>query len=60
MDNSKNTRRNWLKRISAGMVGLIAAEQVMGKAMSSSSHVKTFNPDRAMIAPEDSIKITRL
>lgn len=49
MDNSKNTRRNWLKRISAGMVGLIAAEQAKGKAMSSSSHVRTFNPDRATL-----------
>lgn len=52
------SRRNWLKYLSAGMGGLLLTEQ---KAMASRrAGPPAFNPDLALIAPKDNIKITKL
>ena len=52
------SRRNWIKRISAGMTGLLIAEQV--GANDKSEQRTPFNPERALVAAGDSIKITKL
>ena len=47
------SRRSWIKNISAGMAGLLVAEQASAKS-------QVFNPTRALAAPADDIKITKL
>lgn len=51
------SRRSWLKKISAGMAGLLVAEEaVMAKNYSGTP----FNDSLALVGPKDPIKITRL
>jgi galactonate dehydratase len=51
---AKASRRNWIKKISVGMAGLLVAEHVQGKTLT------TFNDVKALVAPGDSIKIMKL
>lgn len=53
---SKLSRRSWIQRLSAGVAGLIFAEH----SASASPQASPFNENRAMVAPTDSIKITKL
>jgi galactonate dehydratase len=55
--NQRISRRNWLKNMTAGMAGLIAAER-LGYAQSKDSERRT--ADMAVINPKDAIKITKL
>jgi galactonate dehydratase len=48
-----SSRRNWLKIMSAGIAGLLVAERASGKS-------QVFNHRRALVAPDDEIKITKL
>lgn len=52
---SAHSRRNWIKRISAGVAGLLIAEHAGAKQT-----VTPFNENKALIAPRDNIKITKL
>lgn len=54
------SRRNWLKNVTAGMAGLLAAEQLSGKSLSYSEAGSKFNVSKALMSPHDSIKITKL
>lgn len=54
------SRRNWLKNMTAGMAGLLAAEQLSGKSLNYSEAGSKFNVSKAFMAPGDSIKITKL
>lgn len=54
------SRRNWLKNMTAGMAGLLAAEQLSGKSLNYSEAGSKFNVSKALMAPGDSIKITKL
>ena len=54
------SRRNWLKNVTAGMAGLLAAEQLSGKSLSYSEAGSKFNVSKALMSPRDSIKITKL
>jgi len=54
------SRRNWLKNMTAGMAGLLAAEQLSGKPITYSEADNNFNVNKALMAPGDSIKITKL
>lgn len=53
------TRRGWLRKLTAGMAGLIIAENAIGK-----NHMplmaQPFNDVKALMAPDDPIKITKL
>ena len=52
------SRRNWFKYLSAGIGGLLLSEH---KAVASKNQqLPAFNPDRALMAPKDNIKITKL
>jgi galactonate dehydratase len=55
--NSNVSRRSWLKRLSVGVAGLLVAEHSVSAATKKSI---AFNPDLAMVAPGDAIKITKL
>ncbi|HEX5168762.1 MAG TPA: galactonate dehydratase [Cyclobacteriaceae bacterium] len=48
------SRRHWIKKISAGMAGLLLAEQASARSQ------QPFNLTKALVAPGDDIKITRL
>lgn len=54
------SRRNWLKNTTAGMAGLLVAEQLSGKPVDNSETGTKFNVSKALMAPGDSIKITKL
>jgi galactonate dehydratase len=54
------SRRNWLKKLSAGVAGLVIAEQSFGHPGNADEIKTSFNPDRALIDPKDDIKITKL
>ena len=54
------SRRNWLNRMTAGMIGLLAAEQLVGKPINYSEPGIKFNVNKALMAPGDPIKITKL
>lgn len=58
--NRNFSRRNWLKRMTGGMAGMLVAEQMVGKSIKYSEAGSTFNVTRAQIAPGDPIKITKL
>jgi galactonate dehydratase len=53
------SRRNWVKKISAGMAGLLVAEQSLGHALKNQNNIP-FNTDKALMDPKDDIKITKL
>src|SRR5215203_2144370 len=57
---SNVSRRNWLKKFSAGMGGLMIAEQSFGGKSNKEKYSTPFNADKALMDPKDSIKITRL
>jgi galactonate dehydratase len=48
------SRRNWIKKISAGMAGLLFAEQAAARSQ------QPFNLTKALAAPDDNLKITKL
>jgi galactonate dehydratase len=52
------TRRNWFKRVTAGVAGLVVAEHASMAAPVKEG--KTFNSTLAQIAPKDPLKITKL
>jgi len=54
------TRRRWLKNMTAGMAGLLTAEQLSGKPIHTSEAGSKFNVNKALMAPGDQIKITKL
>ena len=54
------SRRIWLKNTTAGMAGLLAAEQLSGKSFNYSETGNKFDVNKALMAPGDSIKITKL
>jgi galactonate dehydratase len=47
------SRRNWIRTISAGIAGLLLTER-------AAANVQPFNDTRALAAPRDDIKITKL
>ncbi|MES1214869.1 MAG: galactonate dehydratase [Bacteroidota bacterium] len=53
-------RRNWLKNMSAGMAGLLIAEQGIAGKNRKEKFETPFNADHALIDPTDDIKITKL
>ena len=57
MKTTTTSRRNWIKHISAGMTGLLIAEQAAAR---NKNGLTPFNPDYALIAPGDPLKITKL
>src|SRR4029079_1024446 len=57
---SLGSRRNWLKKISAGMAGLLVGEQVSARLTHKELTSSTFNPGLALIDPKDPLKITKL
>ena len=54
------SRRRWLRNMTVGMAGLLTAEQLSGKPIHSSEAGNKFNAGKALIAPGDKIKITKL
>jgi galactonate dehydratase len=54
------SRRRWLRNMTAGMAGLLTAEQLSGKTIHPSEAVNKFNAGKALMAPGDKIKITKL
>ncbi len=54
------SRRNWLKQTTAGMAGILAAEQFFDKSGNSTESGNKLNVSKALIDPRDEIKITRL
>ncbi len=54
------SRRKWLKNMTAGMAGLLTAEHLAGTPVKYSDAGSKFNIGRALIAPGDPIKITKL
>src|SRR6187455_567085 len=58
MENAAS-RRNWIKKISAGVAGLVIAEHSHGK-LNDIKRTSVFNYSRALIDPKDEIKITKL
>lgn len=55
--NNNVSRRNWFKRLSAGMAGMLVAEQT---AFADNKSHAAFNDNLALIAPKDPLKITKL
>jgi galactonate dehydratase len=53
-------RRNWLKTLSTGMIGMLVAQQGIGRTTNKEDHKQPFNASLALADPKDSIKITRL
>jgi galactonate dehydratase len=53
-------RRNWLKNMSAGIVGMLITQQGIGRTTSEEDHRQLFNASLAPADPKDSIKITKL
>jgi galactonate dehydratase len=58
MENAAS-RRNWIKKISAGVAGLVIAEHSHGK-LNDIKGTSVVNYSRALIDPKDEIKITKL
>lgn len=58
MENAAS-RRNWIKKISTGIAGLVIAEHSLGKSKDI-KETSAFNYSRALIDPKDEIKITKL
>ena len=54
------SRRTWLNRMTAGMIGLLAAEELVGNPINSSEPGNNFNVNKALMDPGDPIKITKL
>ncbi len=54
------SRRNWLNRMTAGMIGLLTAEQLVGKPIKYSKTGNNFNVNKALMDPGDPIEITKL
>lgn len=54
------SRRNWLRQMTAGMTGLLTAEQMVDRRVNYSETGKHFNISKALMALGDPIKITRL
>lgn len=54
------SRRNWLKHMTTGMAGLLVTEQLVGKTIKYSEAGSKFNVTKALVSPNDSIKITKL
>ncbi|MGI6323349.1 MAG: galactonate dehydratase [Bacteroidales bacterium] len=57
---NKRSRRSWLKHMTAGMAGILTAEQLTGRQYYDEEKEIIFNPQKAAIAPRDTIKITKL
>jgi galactonate dehydratase len=55
-----SSRRNWLKRATAGMAGLLIAEHSVGRKRYNELPESQFNFNRALLDPKDPIKITKL
>ncbi|MBK5269671.1 MAG: galactonate dehydratase [Bacteroidia bacterium] len=53
-------RRNWIKNVSAGMAGLLIAEQSIGRSKNKEKPETPFNSSLALIDPKDDLKITKL
>ena len=58
MENAAS-RRNWIKKISTGIAGLVIAERSHGKS-NDIKGTTGFNYSRALIDPKDELKITKL
>ena len=58
--NQNFCRRNWLKTMSAGMAGMLVAQQGLGRTTNGEDRKLPFNASLALADPKDSIKITRL
>lgn len=58
--NKSVSRRKWIKRISAGMAGLLGAEHLLANKQAQAISSQPFNDRRALIAPGDPLKITKL
>jgi galactonate dehydratase len=54
------SRRNWLRRATAGMAGLLVAEQTIGRIPYHQLPASQFNFGRARVDPRDPILITKL
>ena len=54
--NNTHSRRGWLRQLTAGMAGLLIAENAIAKA----PFTLPFNEAKAFISPTDPIKITKL
>ena len=54
------SRRTWLNRMTAGMIGLLAAEELVGKPINYLETGNNFNVNKALMDPGDPIKITKL
>jgi galactonate dehydratase len=54
------SRRNWLRKATVGMAGLLAAERLIGKPSIDVETGNKYNGSKALMAPGDSIKITKL
>src|SRR5436190_10060398 len=54
------SRRNLLKKLSAGMAGVLVTGQSFGRQFNKEQTHTPFNSDLALVDPKDSIKITRL
>jgi galactonate dehydratase len=57
---SPASRRNWLKRMSVGMAGLLIGEQAIGRSRYIENTGTPFNQTLALVDPKDPIKITKL
>jgi len=57
---SFTSRRNWLKKISAGTAGLLMSEHLIAGRRRHEFPRSTFNPGLALADPKDAIKITKL
>ena len=54
------SRRNLLKNLSAGMAGVLLAEQSFGRSFKKETFEAPFNSHLALVDPKDAIKITKL
>src|SRR5689334_7079700 len=57
MNLNLSSRRSWIRKISAGMAGLLVAEQAV---MAKDNSMTPFNDSLALVGPNDPIKITKL
>ena len=55
-----NPRRKWLKSVTFAMTSLLVSENLLGKSTNSGTPRPGFNPNKALAAPGDNIKITKL
>jgi galactonate dehydratase len=54
------SRRNWLKKMTGGMAGLLVAEQAMAGTSHKDLPRNVFNNSLALVDPRDDIRITKL